>query len=382
MKIPELRSAFRMHWAAHREEFDELLREVVAIPSPTGQEQRKAAFVRDAAQAAGIETACIDEVGNVVAHLAGSPGELVLDAHLDTVFPADTPLVVRTDGDTWSAPSIGDDSLAVVTLLYLCRFIREHPQLRWPAVSALWSVGEEGLGNLRGIRHAVDSWAAHARGILALEGLGRDRIVSQGVGSRRYRITVGCAGGHSWSDFGAPSAIHVAAAMIAAVSGWAVPAEPRTTFNVGLVCGGQSINTIAPEAEFFLDLRSLDEGRLSVLEDALNRLAAEKAGADGVETNVYLLGERPAGSLSESSPLVQRSAEIHRILEIEPRFEPGSTSVNIPLARGIPSLCIGIADGGGAHTLEEHIRHSTVQAGVEKAILHAGLCLEHEPLQS
>jgi di/tripeptidase len=191
---------------------------------------------------------------------------------------------------------------------------------------------------------------------------------------------VTCPGGHSWSDFGAPSAIHVAAGMIARIAGWPVPAEPRTTLNVGMVQGGQSINTIAPGAEFLLDLRSLDEERLSRLEDALHRLAVETAEAEGVETQVCLLGERPAGALPESSPLVHRSAAIHRILGIEPRFEPGSTNANVPFARGIPALCIGIADGGGAHTREEHIRWSTVRKGVEKLVLHAGLWPADEPL--
>jgi di/tripeptidase len=202
------------------------------------------------------------------------------------------------------------------------------------------------------------------------------------VGSRRYRITVSCPGGHSWSDFGAPSAIHIAAGMIATVSQWDVPEQPRTTVNVGFVRGGQSINTVAPEAEFLLDIRSLDEEQLSLLEDALNRLAAEAGEADGVEVHVYLLGDRPAGLLPESSPLAQRSQEIHRILELEPHFEPGSTNANIPLARGVPSLCIGIAAGGGAHTRNEYIRRSTVEAGVEKVVLHAALCLSSEQLQA
>lgn len=342
--------------AGHADAVIDLARRVAEIPAPTFDETQRAVFVRDRFTAQGLET-LVDGVENVYARRAGSgQGVILVAAHIDTVFPSGTDLTVRREGERLIGPGIGDNSLAVAALLTLPGILKDAGVRTGADLLLCADVGEEGLGDLRGIRQAVAAHRDELVAVLVLEGHGLGRVINTAVGSRRLRLTVTGPGGHSWSAFGNPSAIHVLGQIIAAIKDISVPSDPKTTFNVGLIEGGVSINTIAPEAALAIDLRSVDPAALDELVNQVE-LIVDRAGASatGIAVRSEIIGDRPAGSIDRNSAIVQTALDVLRRLGVDAYLEAGSTDANIPIAAGIPAVCIGLTTGGYTHRLDEYI---------------------------
>ncbi len=342
----------------------DLTEEICLIPAPSYHEKRRAAFVAEQLRARGL-VAEVDEIGNVVARRKGR-GEaktLLLAAHTDTVFPLETPLAVRRENGRMIGPAIGDNSLAVAALIELVTIL-DDAKIETPGdLLVVANVGEEGLGNLRGIRAVCDRYGAELGGVIAIEGHNVGRVTHGAVGSKRIRVTVEGPGGHSWGAFGQPSAIHQLGLIVADIARVTVPSEPKTTFNVGLIEGGVSVNTIAPHATAVIDMRSVDPQSLARLAGEVEGIVARQR-TDQISTNIEILGERPAGWTDESAAIVQSASAILRRLGIEPVLNASSTDANIPISRGIPAICVGLTHGSGAHRVDEMIEIAPIEQGV------------------
>ncbi len=360
----------------HMEAVAELAARICAVPAPTGSEQRRAEFVASLLRERGYAPE-IDAVGNVYVRRGkrGIGPVLLLLAHTDTVFPIDTPLDIRRSGDMLYGPGIGDNSVHVAALIGVLDMLNSMEQETAVDLVAVANVGEEGLGNLRGARAAFERYAGEVGAVFALDGsLGR--ITNVAVGSKRWRIIVSGPGGHSFASFGTPSAIHGLAKIIATIAGIEVPREPKTTFNVGMIEGGTSVNTIAPAASALLDMRSTDVAALDRLANEVRDIIQSRAG-EGLQTEIEVLGERPAGGRSPNDPFVQLAAQTLTTLGIEPKLVAASTDANIPISLNIPSLCIGVTYVKRAHTLEEHMAIPPIGDGLAQI---ARLCIEGSAL--
>lgn len=325
--------------------------ELCRIPAPTGDEGARAEAVVRSLRAAGLDPV-VDDVGNVLARIGPDGPAAVIAAHLDTVFPAATRLDVRREGDTVHGPGIGDNAIALAALLHAARTTVADERAT-PVLFAA-TVGEEGNGDLRGIRALLDRESV--RLVVALEGHGVDAIVTAGVGSARMRARFRGPGGHSWQDRGRPSAIH---AMFEAGQR-AVRAAAPAAVNVGIVRGGTSINTIAADAELEIDIRSLDD---QVLELAAERVEIElRRRLDGIEVTIERIGRRPGGQIAPDHPLV-RAAQRARAAAGMPRAvsESASTDANAAYARDIPAITVGITRGGGTHRVDEWIQTGPIE---------------------
>lgn len=362
-----------------------LVQEIITIcqiPAPTYEEEGRTRYVRERMAALGLSDVAVDDIGDVVGRIPGTgqgPG-LLLAAHIDTVFPMETDVTVRSDGDILRAPGVGDNTASVASMLTAARLLRESEIGLAGDVYFAATVGEEGLGNLRGIRRVMEVYGDKIDYVLALDGsLGS--MVRQGVGSRRFRLVVTADGGHSWGSFGSPSAIHSLGRIIAQVADIRVPSNPKTTFNVGTISGGTSVNTIAARAEAVIDMRSLDVEELRRLEEKVRRIAADVARHTGTSAEFELLGDRPVGAIAEDHPLCQVVRRVHGQLGIQTRSYPSSTDSNVPLALGIPAVTVGVTLGGNGHRLDEYIHTSPLVKGVAQLLLllvaAQGLPLRH-----
>ncbi|MGE5674125.1 MAG: M20/M25/M40 family metallo-hydrolase [Mycobacterium leprae] len=351
----------------------ELVQEVIRItqiPAPTDAEGQRSAYVAERMRQLGLETVEQDALGNVTGRITGTGGgpTLLLAAHLDTVFPIDTDVTVRVDGDILRAPGVGDNSASVAVMLAIAEKLR-NAEVHLPG-DLIFSatVGEEGLGNLRGIRAVMERFGASVDYVIVLDGsLGS--LVRQGVGSRRLKAIVTGDGGHSWGAFGTPSAIHALGRIISQISEIRVPSNPKTTFNVGMISGGTSVNTIAAHAEAVIDMRSLDRDELRRLEEKVRRIAADVAHQSGVKVELELLGDRPTGSIADDHPLCQAVRTVHQRLGIQTRVYPSSTDGNIPLSLGKPAVTVGVTLGGNGHRVDEYIHTAPLTQGLGQALL-------------
>lgn len=368
--------AWRHAWAFLRRNLDRYVDEIVRIteiPAPTFAEEPRAQYVASRLRALGMAVQR-DEAGNVWAPWpapapgAGRQAPVVISAHLDTVFPAGTPLTVRRQGRRLYGPGIGDNSTSVACLLLLAEALYEAGFA--PRVPVLWlfNTGEEGLGNLRGMRAFLDGCPVPPAAALVLDG-GLGMLCYRGIGSRRLRATFTGPGGHSWKDFGQPSAIVAAGRALSRMAAIPVPAEPRTTWNVGRISGGTSVNTIAPTCQLELDLRSEDAAALARVEQAARQALEEAAREEGVDLEVTVIGDRPQGALPPDHPLVTLVREAMLRCGIPAHDLPASTDANLPLSRGIPAVTFGIRHGDGAHTLDEYIERSGLDRGLRLALL-------------
>jgi tripeptide aminopeptidase len=348
---------------ARTEEIAALAARICEVAAPTGSEMERAHFVAALLGERGY-TAEIDEIGDVYVR-RGNKTQLpvvMLLAHLDTVFPAGTPIHVQRDGDLLRGPGIGDNSASVATMLHVLSLLDQLGLETDADLVAVANVGEEGLGNLRGARAAVQRYRDRLGAVIAIDGrLGA--IVTEAVGSKRWRITVHGPGGHSYSGFGQPSAIHGLCRIIAAIADLQVPQHPKTTFNVGMIEGGTSINTIAPRACALIDMRSVGVAALEQLADQVKRIVEQRAGA-GLRTEIEVLGERPAGKRERTDPLVKLAAETVRWLGYEPGFYASSTDANIPISLSIPAVCIGVSRSERTHTVDEYMHVSLLGDGL------------------
>jgi tripeptide aminopeptidase len=370
---PERIEAMRAAARAATDDVLDLTARIAAIPSPTGSERAKADFVQRLFEQEGLSTQR-DHLDNVVARIRGdsetTPGRksLLIAAHLDTVFPGDTLLDIRRNGDRLSGPGIGDNSVAVATVIKLASLLKAAGETLGTDVLVTGNVGEEGLGNLRGIKEVM---AAHADvgAMVALEGHNLGRVTHVAVGSRRFRVAAEGPGGHSWGDFGRPSAITAIARFITEIDGIPLPRAPKTTLNVGVLEGGVSVNTIAPRATCLVDLRSTDELALERLTERLAR-AVNKSNRNGsVRLSLEAIGERPAGVVPVESPIVHLAAKALTTLGLDPSFDASSTDANVPIAAGIPAVCIGLTTGGNVHRTDEYIDVSPVAVGIAQFAL-------------
>lgn len=346
-----------------------LARQISEIPAPTFQEERRAAFVAEQFAKGGLE-ATGDVAGNVTTRRPGQErgGALLIAAHTDTVFPLDTDVTVRATEGKLHGPGIGDNSLAVAALLTLPKILDRAGLRTRRDLILCANTGEEGLGDLRGIKQVVADHRAELGAVIALEGLNLGRVTHQAVGSRRLRITVEGPGGHSWGAFGNPSAIHVLGEIITRIAGIPVPREPKTTYNVGMIDGGVSVNTIAPRASLVLDLRSIDPAALTTIVGQVDAIVREAAGG-GITVKSEVIGDRPAGKLATDAPLMRATIAALRELGLEPTLDASSTDANVPLALGIPAVCLGLTRGGHAHRLDEWIETGPIGRGMQQLIL-------------
>jgi len=344
--------------------------QVQQIPAPTFKEGQRAEFVREWFNQVQLVDITVDAAGNVLGRLPGrnSAAPIILSAHLDTVFPDGTELVVQQFPDQIRGPGIGDNSIGVAGLLGLIWALDER-QVKLD--SDLWlvaNVGEEGLGNLRGMQEIVNRFAGDVRAYIILEGMALGQVYHRGLGVNRYRIGVSTAGGHSWVDYGKPSAIHELTAIVSKLLEIQVSDTPRSTLNVGVISGGTTINTIAAEADIELDLRSEDLAVLGQMDHAVKAVLQDYR-KPGVSVNAEMIGKRPAGEIPQDHPLVILASSCLEQVGIEPRLNIGSTDANIPLSMGLPAICLGLTTGSGAHTLGEYINISPLKIGFEQLCL-------------
>lgn len=354
-----------------RSDDERTLKEQIAlteIPSPPFKETVRAADYLKRLQALGLSDARLDAEGNVIATRRGSGGgpTLVVSAHLDTVFPEGTDVKVKVDGNRYAAPGIGDDSRGLAVILALVRALDEAKLKTVGDIVFMGTVGEEELGDLRGVKAF---FKAHSKvdGFISIDGIDIGRIVNSATGSRRYRIVYTGPGGHSFSAFGLPSASHALGRAIAKISEVRPPAEPKTTFTVGTLKGGTSVNAIAAEAELGLDMRSNDAASLARLEEQILQLAREaaadenrrwdKTGTDEkalkeqVKVEFKLVGDRPAGAgAPDSTMLVAARQAITAVGGEVKAVASASTDSNQAISLGIPALTLGGGgEGGGSH---------------------------------
>ena len=335
---------------------------ICEVPSPTYAEGERAKFVASMFRDLGYEPE-IDDISNVYARRGNTSEKVVLVlAHIDTVFPAGTPIEVRRDDEFLYGPGIGDNASNVSGMLTALQILDELNAETDVDIVAVATVGEEGLGNLRGARRAVERYRDSAGAVIVLDGRA-GRVTNTAVGSIRWNVTISGEGGHSFGAFGIPSAIHGLGRIIAAISEIEVPTDPKTTYNVGVISGGTSVNTIAPSASMIVDMRSTDPGELDKLAAQVRQFVEDKPG-EGLTSEIELLGERPAGSRPQDDPLVMLAAEGCRWLGFEPDYQAASTDMNIPISMGIPAVCIGTSKGEGTHTVNERVHIAPFKDGL------------------
>ena len=343
--------------------------QIQQIPAPTFEEASRADFIRRMFTAEALIDIQTDTAGNVLARIpgAGLASPLIVSAHLDTVFPAETDLAIRRDGGRVYGPGIGDNSLGVAGLFGLVWALRERgiqlPGDVWLAANTC----EEGLGDLRGMKALVEHFADLPKAYLVIEGMALGHVYHKAIGVRRYKITIHVTGGHSWIDYGAPSAIHEISALATKIAAIQPPALPRTTLNIGRIGGGTSINTIAAEAWMELDLRSEEQDSLTDLVRQVEKLV-DAAEQRGVMVEAEIIGQRPPGEISPDHPLIRLAQVCLVEQQVEPVMTVGSTDANIPLSKGYPALVLGLTRGGGAHTVHEFFETAPLAQGLEQVV--------------
>lgn len=347
---------------------------VQQVPAPTFDEAARSAFVLDRLQALGLSDVTSDALGNVYARRPGRSRRpaLLIAAHLDTVFPRETALRIRYEGDRVYGPGLGDNSTGVAGLIHLAQAMQRHDLPNEGDIWFVGNVGEEGLGDLRGIRAAVTRLREQIGAVIALEGCDFGTLHHQAIGVRRYRIEATAPGGHSWGNFGTPSAIHALLRLGARIAELNVPRSPRTTYNVGMIEGGTSVNTIAEQASMLLDMRSVSAAALAELIAQVDRLvAAAAAEHPDVQVRVQTVGDRPSGTIARDHPLVQAAVAAYQSVGATVSYQQSSTDANIPLSLGIPAVCVGLTDGGNAHRHDEYIQPANLGRGLQALLLLA-----------
>ncbi len=346
----------------------QLIRELCAIPAPSHEEGARAAYVKNWLENQGAESVFIDEAQNVIWPIGntGSNEVVVCMAHTDTVFPDRQPMPFREEGGRYYCPGVTDDTAQLAVLLVSALYWKDkNPRCGLIIVA---NSCEEGLGNLKGSRAIVERYGSRLRELVTIDGTNLHEIVERAVGSHRYRITAVTEGGHSFGNFGRANAIHELAKLVAALYALPVPAEDgsRTTFNVGTISGGTSVNTIAQEAQMLYEYRSDSRNCLAQMETAFMQ-AVQKAGREDVQFRVEKIGDRPCAANVDSErqrALMDRAAEaVRQVTGREPVFRSGSTDCNAALGSGIPAVCIGGCVGGGCHTREEYLELDSLEAG-------------------
>ena len=354
---------------------------ITEIPAPPYKEKLRAEYYQKRMQELGFKDASIDSEGNVIALRKGTGGgrpKLVVSAHLDTVFPEGTDVTVKEKDGAILAPGIGDDSRGLAALLSLIKAMNANEISTVGDILFVGTVGEEELGNLRGVK-ALFRDHTDIDGFISIDGLGITRVVNQGTGSHRYEFTFRGPGGHSFQEFGLPSAIHAMGRAIAKISDLQTPSDPKTTFTVGTVNGGTSVNAIAAEARMAVDMRSDSTDELLKLEarllDLVKQAVVEENArwkTDKLAVEIKLIGDRPAGIVAMDSPIVQATQRAVSVVTRAPRvtFAGSSTDSNIAMSLGIPAVTIGGGgEGGNWHSRNEWYKPVEAWHGPQNALL-------------
>lgn len=341
------------------------------IAAPTFEEQPRAAYVETVFRDLGLQNVEMDDFYNVYGWLPAAKADapvLLISAHTDTVFPQGTDLTVRQDGNQIYGVGLGDNSLGVASLIALAELFLNSDIPRAASLCFLANTREEGLGDLGGMKAAMRHLGNQVKGVIVLEGMALGRIYHSGIAVRRLKLTVTAPGGHSWLHFGNASAIHALMRFGSGMLNIQVPENPRTTYNIGLIEGGSSINTIAAQASCYIDLRSAEMATLKKLENDV-RAVGERLSTSDVKFNFEVVGDRPAGTISVEHPLVRLAVEAHQAIRMQPDLDGGSTDANIPLSLGVPAVCVGISYGGNAHRLDEYIETDPIETGMWQLLL-------------
>ena len=341
--------------------------ELTEIEAPPFKEMKRAEEFAERLRLAGLENVWIDSIGNVLGFLKGSIGDknIALDAHIDTVFPEGTDVKVRVKNDTLFAPGIADDTRGLAMILTIAESIKKQNIEPINNIIFIGTVGEEGLGDLRGVRYLfknnnpkIDTW-------IAIDGGSIGRVNNQALGSYRYEVVFEGPGGHSWGAFGLVNPHH---ALGSGIRNFVQKADiytstgPKTSYNVGIISGGTSINSIPFKSSMQIDIRSIEPNRLDDMEEILfnsmqkatNEQNEIKRSGPDLRLAINKIGNRPSGKVDESVPLIQRTIAATQHMGVEPRLTIGSTNSNIPISLGVPAVTIGRGgDGGKAHSLDE-----------------------------
>ena len=366
---------------AEREtELLDLIISVQQIPAPTFDEADRAAFVEKYFSNLGLQDVRQDRIHNVYARFRGTNSELstplIVSAHSDTVFPIETDLSITRNGHLLCGPGIGDNATGVAGIMTLAKTLRTLDLVPKSDIWFIVNVGEEGLGNLSGMRAVVKKFGRQARYIV-VEGGSYGQIIHEAIGVCRFRIGITTKGGHSWGSFGQPSAIHEIGHLIADISRLSVPISPKTTYNIGVIEGGTTVNSIASSASFLLDLRSEETAVLEELVSQVkaiveSRRAKAKQEDRDVAFHMEQVGSRPAGQIHHEDPLVFLAEKaLHQVGWPHVMNIAGSTDANIPLSQNIPCVCVGLTTSGNSHRLDEYIDLTHLQAGMQQLILLA-----------
>ena len=384
-RLAEMRAVHSAFLYLHNQEleFRRWQRELTEIPAPPFGEKARAGWLTHRFTSLGLEDVHTDELGNVFGLLRKSEdGPLIgVSAHLDTVFPVGTELETREDGNRLFGPGISDNAAGVVAMLAVASALQRSEIQPATNIVFIGNVGEEGEGNLRGMRHIFSSqpWADRLHSLLVVDGAGTDTYVTQALGSRRFEITFHGPGGHSWSDFGTPNPIILLSRALARFSEVSVPENPRTAFNMGVIHGGTSVNSIPESATARVDLRSASAEELQKLEERLRECVNEawtevplsfRAGEPRVRFTIESIGDRPAAELPAEARTLQivRAVDAHLHIKSIPRL--ASTDANVPLSLGKEATTIGSGgDGGGAHTLREWFDCTNRDLGLKRILL-------------
>jgi acetylornithine deacetylase/succinyl-diaminopimelate desuccinylase-like protein len=353
----------------------DLVVQIQQIPAPTFKEEQRAKFIQRYFSEMGMKEVWMDDSGNVYSRIRGTSRKpaIVVSAHLDTVFTQSTELTLIRSPEKISGPGIGDNSLGLAGLCGLYWALDEING-NLGTISGmegdLWlvaNVGEEGLGDLNGMKTVVNRIGNNAMAYIILEGMSFGQIYHRGLGVRRYRISVHTKGGHSWVDYGNSSAIHELADLVVKIKGLPLPVEPRTSMNVGIITGGTSVNTIAADASIELDLRSVSPQALQVVVGQVLSLVEEanRKGGNDITLWAEVIGDRPLGEIPANHPLVKLAMGCYARNGISVNLNIGSTDANVPLSRGLPAICVGLTSGGGAHTMGEYIDLKPIGQGLE-----------------
>ena len=384
---PEVRSAF--NWFRTQEpQLSHWQMEMARIPAPPFGESARGAWLVERFREVGLDDVRIDDVGNVFGvHPGFGRRYVALSAHIDTVFPANTPLNIRQQGSRLYGPGVSDNGAGVAAMLAIAALLRTVRLRHALPFVFVGNVGEEGEGDLRGMRHIFSTprWKDSIAYSVVLDGAGADTIVAEALGSRRFEVIVRGPGGHSWSDFGAPNPVVILARAIDAFTATPVPAAPKTTFNIGVIRGGTSVNSIPESASMKVDIRSTSMAEMERLEQALraalNRaMEDETLGAEmrssaqrrptGVNCEVVVIGNRPAGELAAGARILQVVRAVDAQLGNAAQVQRASTDANIPLSLGLEAIAIGGGgSGGGAHTLQEWFDSGGRELGLKRILL-------------
>lgn len=369
----ELTQSMLQYMEQHQQEAYELLLELAQIPAPSNQEEQRVNFCRAWLEKQGAEGVYIDSAQNVIYPIGCEKNQpvVVFMAHSDVVFPDLQSLPLEVRGGRIYCPGIGDDTADVVALLMTAKYIaKHHLQPKNHGVLLVVNSGEEGLGNLRGSKQIVADFGDRIKEFITFDA--HDCLgVNKAVGSRRFRIEVDTEGGHSYTAFGNTNAIASLASIINSLYQVHLPEKGKTTYNVGLISGGTSVNTIAQHAEMLYEFRSDEMESLQRMQEHLDDVL-DHYRQRGIRVKVTLVGDRPSSGkidADKQEELMKRaSVATAKYYGKEVTYESGSTDCNVPLSVGIPAVCVGCYCGGGSHTREEYVEIDSLLPGLKVAL--------------